>query len=147
MLDELLEITNLHIKRAQENIDYLQNIELSVEVFDNAEIVRAIDAFIFRYIKLQDFMGNRLFPKILAQVGNYEDSMSLLDILDKLEKLEIIPSSNRWINYREIRNNLTHEYPNNYQTLLQGIQQAMVYFDEIKQIINNIYNYKQAKNL
>ncbi|MCK5871125.1 MAG: hypothetical protein KAG45_10945, partial [Methyloprofundus sp.] len=43
----------------------------------------------------------------------YKDSMALIDCLDKLEKLEIITQADQWMNYRTIRNKLTHEYSTN----------------------------------
>ncbi len=59
-------------------------------IYDDKEKIKTIDAFIFRFIKLQDFMGDKLFKEVLKSVGDYKDNMSLIDILDKLEKLEII---------------------------------------------------------
>ena len=73
--------------------------------------------------------------------------MSLIDILDKLEKLEIIKDADHWINYRAIRNKLTHEYPDNQEEVIEGINLAIIYFEEISQVLNNIMNYIEEKKL
>jgi uncharacterized protein YutE (UPF0331/DUF86 family) len=56
----------------------------------------------------------------------------------KLERLEIIPSAEKWMNYREIRNILTHEYPDNEDEIIEGIKLALDAYKEIKNIYDNI---------
>ena len=67
--------------------------------------------------------------------------MSLLDVVDKLEKFEIIDSSYKWMEYRKLRNKLTHEYPNNKQDIIDGIILAMDVFIEVEIIIEKIIKY------
>ena len=86
-------------------------------------------------------MGEKLFKNLLEVVGVYKDSMSLLDVLDKLEKLELLPNSDRWKDYREVRNQLTHEYPNNQEEVIIGLENAMKYFPEIENILMGIEEY------
>ncbi len=83
----------------------------------------------------------------LDEIGEYKDNMSLLDVLDKLEKFEIINDSYKWMEYRNLRNKLTHEYPNNEEDIVEGIQLAMTVFDKIEIILDNIIDYKNRKNL
>jgi uncharacterized protein YutE (UPF0331/DUF86 family) len=68
--------------------------------------------------------------------------MSLLDVLDKLEKFGIIDESIKWMEYRKLRNKLTHEYPNNEQDIIDGIILSIEVFDEIENIIEKIANYR-----
>lgn len=65
--------------------------------------------------------------------------MSLLDILDKLEKFEVIDESIKWMEYRKLRNKLTHEYPNNEQDIIDGIILSIKYL-----IKNRKYNRKNC---
>ena len=51
--------------------------------------------------------------------------MSLSDILDKLERFNIIDNSYDWMEYRKLRNKLTHEYPNNEDDILERIVVAI----------------------
>ena len=86
-------------------------------------------------------MGEKLFPAVLDMLGEYKSSLAFKDILNKLEKLEIIPSAQKWMDYREIRNTLTHEYPDNEQEIIEGIKISLSAYKDIKRIYENI---KQA---
>ena len=114
MLNEILEKVELHRKRAKQALDELTSWNgIDCKVFEDFEKIKTIDTFIYRFIKLQDMMGDQLFKIFLEKIGEYKDNMSLLDVLDKLEKLEIIDEAVTWMEYRKLRNKLTHEYPNN----------------------------------
>ena len=147
MLKEMLETVNLHLKRANATYKDIQNIDFKDDVFANDENVKTIDAFIYRFVKLQDYMGDKLFKELLRSLMDYKDNMSMLDVLAKLEKLEIIPSEDRWLDYREVRNKLTHEYPDNEDDILDGIQISLVYFSEIRKMIKSIENYVDEQSL
>ena len=143
----MLETVNLHLKRANATYKDIQNIDFKDDVFASDENVKTIDAFIYRFVKLQDYMGDKLFKELLRSLMDYKDNMSMLDVLAKLEKLEIIPSEDRWLDYREVRNKLTHEYPDNEDDILDGIQISLVYFSEIRKMIKSIENYVNEQSL
>ena len=142
MINDILEKINLHKKRAKYALNEIKEWEhLDCEIFENFEKIKTIDTFIYRFIKLQDMMGEKLFKVFLDEIGEYRDNMSLLDILDKLEKFEIIENSMDWMEYRKLRNKLTHEYPNNEEDVVDGIKIAIEVFDKIEIILSNIINY------
>jgi len=147
VLKETIQTTYVHFNRAKDNVDDIKNFSVDLTIYEDKEKIKTIDAFIFRIIKLQDFMGDKLFKEVLKAVGDYKDNMSLIDILDKLEKLEIIKNADHWINYRAIRNKLTHEYPDNQEEVIEGINLAIVYFEEINQILNGVMRYIEQKKL
>ena len=122
ILIESLETSKTHLKRAKYSHNQLSKMDLNTEIFFDEDKIQKFDSFIFRFIKLQDFMGEKLFKNLLEVVGVYKDSMSLLDVLDKLEKMELLPNSDRWKDYREERNQLTHEYPNNKEEVIIGLE-------------------------
>jgi hypothetical protein len=78
---------------------------------------------------------------VINEIGEYKDSMSLLDMLDKLEKFHILKDAREWMGYRKLINKLTHEYPNNEKDVIYGIVLAMEVFTQIEQIIENIKKY------
>jgi len=146
MMQEIIDKINLHKSRAklaQKEIRAFDN-ELSVEIFEDFEKVKTIDTFIYRFIKFQDMMGEKLFRYFLDELGEYKESMSLLDILDKLEKLGFIDDAMQWMQYRKLRNKLTHEYPNNEDEIVEGIILALQTFDEMEAIFNTIVEYKKV---
>ena len=69
------------------------------------------DQLIYRFSKLQDVMGSRLFRQILEMLGEDLSGTPFIDILNKLEKLNLIEKTEIWINLRETRNAISHEYP------------------------------------
>ncbi len=148
MINEIIEKINLHKKRSKSALLEIKDWdELDCEIFEDFEKIKTIDSFIYRFIKLQDMMGEKLFKIFLDEIGEYKDNMSLLDTLDKLEKFNIIDDAYDWMEYRKLRNKLTHEYPNNEQDIIDGIYLAIEVFDKIEIIFNNIINYKNEKNL
>lgn len=71
--------------------------------------VRCIDQFLFRFAKLQDVMGQKLFRLILLFLEEDIKNLPFIDMLNKLEKLNLI-NANQWRELREIRNELAHSY-------------------------------------
>lgn len=148
MINDIIEKIELHKSRAKTALLEIKNWPtLNSDLFEDFEKIKTIDTFIYRFIKLQDMMGDKLFKIFLDEIGEYKDNMSLLDVLDKLEKFEIINDSYEWMEYRNLRNKLTHEYPNNEEDIVEGIQLAMIVFEKIEIIFNNIIDYKNRKNL
>ena len=80
-----------------------------------------IDQLIFRYSKLQDVMGERLFTSILKNLKENFDNKPFRDLIDRLEKLEIIESANDWDELRKSRNILSHEYSSEENELVMNI--------------------------
>ena len=67
------------------------------------------DQLVFRFSKLQDSMGTRLFRQILEFLEEDVSGLPFIDILTKM-KLNLIDNANEWISLRQI-NNVSHEYP------------------------------------
>ncbi len=81
------------------------------------------DQFIFRFTKLQDCMGNKLFKYILESLAENTRELSLIDMVAKAEQLNIIESAETWFTLRLIRNKLAHEYPFNTEEILAGLNE------------------------
>lgn len=144
---ESLKTAFLHYGRAANYHGEISVITINTDSFRDKETVKTIDAFTFRFLKLQDFMGNKLFKDLLVSIGAYQDSMTPLDMLDKLEKMRLINSSDAWMAFCKISNQLTHEYPNNTENVVEGIKLALKSFKEIEQILKNTEQYIKQKSL
>ena len=79
------------------------------------EQIAWLDMLTTRLGKLQDIIGSKIFPLILDILG--ENDLSLTDRLNKLEKLHIIQNAHWWMELREIRNQITLDYPDSYDLL------------------------------
>jgi hypothetical protein len=69
------------------------------------------DQLIYRFSKLQDNMGSRLFKQLLELLEEDISGLPFLDILYKMEKLNLVESAKDWITLRQTRNTVSHEYP------------------------------------
>ncbi len=131
------------IDRLKERLEYVKSkIEkwnLTPELLENPEIVETIDSFIFRFSKMQSTMGEKLFPLILETLGEESRNKPFIDILNRLEKLEFIPSSNEWHQLRALRNSLTHTYPWEKELLIENIKIALKKSEDL------IKTYKSIK--
>lgn len=113
-LSETLAICELHNQRmmfALENIK--KYFPLTEENFSQIpQLGMALfDQLVFRFSKLQDSMGTRLFRQILEFLEEDVSGLPFIDILTKMEKLNLIDNANDWISLRQIRNTVSHEYP------------------------------------
>ncbi|EDP73621.1 hypothetical protein [Hydrogenivirga sp. 128-5-R1-1] len=128
-----------HKERLEYAINKIQQWNnFDTDVFENPEKVAIIDSFIFRFAKMQDTMGEKLFPLILNILGEETRNKPFIDILNRLEQLEYIPSANEWKELRKIRNLLTHTYPWEQEILLQEIKNSLKYAKELIEIYENI---------
>jgi hypothetical protein len=75
------------------------------------EEIEHIDQLIYRFQKLQDDMGNKLFKSVVANLGETEVfNKPIVDILNIMKKYGVINDKVDWQTMREIRNSLAHEY-------------------------------------
>ncbi len=149
MIRDILTTIDLHFKRAKTAHAEIKQFDddFNVSVFDDPEKIKTLDSFILRYIKIQDLMGEKLFKAFLICVGDYKSNMTFLDILDKLEKLNFIRNTQSWMKYKNLRNTLTHEYPNNEDEIIEGIKVALIAFVEMEQIYHSMIVYLEDKKL
>lgn len=99
------------------------------------EMISFLDQYIFRFSKLQDIMGNRLFPLTLEVLAEPVADKAFIDILNRLEKLEILDSALEWIQIRKIRNDIAHEYPASLIERIEGINYLFDHIEKIRIII------------
>jgi hypothetical protein len=137
-ISDIYKVLDLHFSRAERAAYEIHHIHLDVRNFSDFEAIKTIDTFIYRFSKIQDYMGEKLFPAVLQELGEYKSAMPFKDVLNKLERLEIISSAMSWMEYREIRNTLTHEYPDNEKEIIEGIRLGLEAFQHINEIYNNI---------
>jgi hypothetical protein len=97
--------------------------------------VEHIDQMIYRFSKLQDSIGERLFKAVLMFLEEEIKNRPFLDVLNRLEQLGILHSKDDWLKLRKLRNELSHEYSNDDE---ENSDVLNMLFDEIK-TINGIF--------
>ena len=113
-LKETLVICDLHHQRMMFAFNhigkYFPLTEHTLSQIVDIELA-LFDQLIYRFSKLQDSMGTRLFKQILELLEEDISGLPFLDILYKLEKLNLLESAKDWITLRQTRNTVSHEYP------------------------------------
>lgn len=94
------------------------------ELETDPERLRILDQLLFRFSKLQDALGIRLVPATLAALAEPFEEWPMIDRLNRLEKLGFIVVDD-WLRWREIRNRLAHEYPDDAETRFAAIAAAI----------------------
>ncbi len=138
-LIQTFETCEIHFKRMEFARSKVEGvIPLTTENYYKIEdeAVSFIDQYIFRFSKLQDVIGARLFPLTLEALAESVGGKPFIDILNRLEKLEVIDSTLSWIQLRKIRNDVTHEYPALISEKIEGINLLFENLEEMKRIIS-----------
>ena len=84
--------------------------------------IEHIDQFLFRFAKLQDAMGEKLFVLMLdfLQEENPKNK-PFVDVLNRLEQLALLEDKNVWLELRKIRNNIAHQYEDEPQQAAEAL--------------------------
>ena len=88
---------NQHTKMIKNSFAKIEPyLPLSKEVYlaFDLEHIGYIDQYLFRFSKLQDSMGEKLFPTMLFLLGEDFSKRPFIDILNRLEKMEKISLKN-----------------------------------------------------
>ena len=120
----------------------LKNKEINL---NDEEIVFIIDSLLFRFAKLQDFLGQKIFRAFLEYQGLSFNSF--FDILKELEKEKIL-DIDLWGSLREIRNELSHEYPDKEEIkekIIFIISKSDDLIDVFEKIKDKSYEIKQKR--
>ena len=108
---EELERNLYHLRRYAARVRDIHRASPVALTVPDDRAIEAIDQFVLRFLKTVDAVTRRLFPAIMARLGEYEDGMALIDVLNRLEKLGWIERAIDWRLARDLRNRLTHDYP------------------------------------
>lgn len=138
-LNHLLEAIKQMMQSADIDHALLSQHKIDANLFAEYDKQRIVNSFLFNYIKIQDRIGGKLFRLVLQHWREDDtDAMTMLDVLNRLERLRIIDSVEEWDALREVRNAITHEYPEETQTRVDNIQLALNGYLQLRQIISNI---------
>ena len=136
-----LDVCTRHSERLIWAMKYLHHyFPLSVErlqALDNTELA-VLDQFSTRFSKLQDAMGAKLFPAVLEITKEQGELMAFLDKLYRLEKMGAIPSAENWLLLREIRNEFSHDYPDDPTLQSMRLNKAYTLASDLLSILNQL---------
>ncbi len=102
--------------------------------------VSVIDQMIFRFSKLQDTIGEKVFPSILELNGKSVKKMTFIDRLNRLEELELL-YKDEWMALRKDRNEIAHEYSFNQEEIVDSINLIFKRVYDLLKIYDDIFAY------
>ena len=143
-LSEAVKLCEIHFERMNYAIQkVVHHFPLKEEVYKqlNYDDLSYLDQLIFRFSKLLDSMGNRLFPAILENLEEDIEGKPFIDLLTKMEKLNLIENHRLWLKLRETRNLVTHEYPFFAPEIIEGLNLLVEQANVLEKIWNNLRQF------
>lgn len=142
-LQKYLNECDKHLQRIEEACeDMKDSTPLTVKKYQNLskDEVQDIDQYLYRFTKLQDTLGQKLFKLILEIYEPTNETIPFLDLLNKLEKLKFLDSAKEWVNLRDKRNKIAHQYDDDPYEMTDALNDIL----NQKEILKSIYiRFKQ----
>lgn len=98
----------------------LFTIERAIQLAADQDMAERVEAFVGRFGRLQDTVGDKLLPLLLDALG--EKPSAVIDNLDRAERLELLKSADEWMTIRNLRNQMVHEYVEDPAILSSALQ-------------------------
>ena len=92
-------------------------------------------------------LKNKYFNKNDKVYDPLDDSIPFIDVLHKLEKLDFLESAKEWINLRDKRNKIAHQYDDEPYEMTQAINNILTQKDIIKAIYFKIKQKAEASQI
>ena len=99
---------------------HLFTIEEAQKIETDPILAERLDAFVSRFGRLQDTVGDKLLPALLTALA--EKTGPAIDNLDKAEKFAFIESADGWMEMRRLRNQMVHEYIEDLAVLTSALR-------------------------
>lgn len=107
-------------------------------VAPGAGLVRATDQFVLRFIKLQDTLGEHVLRRYATEVlGEPVEDAALIDVLARLERIGLL-AAREWMQWRALRNALTHEYPGRPDLRAAVLNQALAAEERLQALLGRL---------
>lgn len=101
---------------------------------DRPELAERMDAFAARFGRIQDTLGDKRVPGLRRCL--LETPGATLDNLNRMEKLGLLASVNDWLEARNLRNRLVHEYMRDEEEFAGALNRAA----ELVPLLVDTYN-------
>lgn len=134
-----------HIKRLDyafnkllKNFETPLSTENIIKIVDDEGLVESLDQITYRFSKLQDSIGS-LFRYFLINKGENIGNMTMIDMVNYLERIGVGIDSEEWFKLRELRNIIAREYEDESDKIaevINKINEKRSYFKELLKAIN-----------
>ncbi|GHC35301.1 hypothetical protein GCM10008094_30550 [Aidingimonas halophila] len=119
----------LTTQRLFSNVGVLTSQDVTAWIED-VDLSERLDAFVARFGRLQDTIGDKLIPSFLNYLG--ESVGPAVDNLDKAERFGWIDSADDWYSLRKLRNQMVHEYIEDMVILADALETGRQFVPALK---------------
>ena len=102
-----------------------------------------LDAFVTRFSRLQDTVGDKLIPALLSYLQ--EKTGPAIDNLNRAEKFGWLKSAEDWIILRKLRNQMVHEYIEDISVLTDALRSGQSYVPELTRTARQIIDEAERR--
>ena len=88
-----------------------------------------------------------MFPMTVAVLREDSVSLTILDVLAELEKAGALPSADRWVALREIRNQLAHDYQDDPEEGSRYLNELYAAVDDLSKAGDQIMRFVRERVL
>ncbi|WP_461828723.1 hypothetical protein [Aquifex sp.] len=118
---------------------------LDEKFLEEKDYIILLDAFIFRFIKLQSSVSEKLFPLVYEHLtGKDYTEATFIDILNTLERYKVLHSVEEWKEIRKLRNEFVHIYPWETELKLKAVELAIEKVKTIEEVIRKVEEFINA---
>lgn len=110
---------------------------------ENVELAERLDAFTARFGRMQDTLGDKLIPELRRVL--LESPGAALDNLNRMEKLGLLSSVLDWVEARNLRNRLVHEYLRDEQEFAGALNRAGLLVPLLIDTYNRLNRYSAER--
>lgn len=150
ILKSIIDECNKHFSRmnyAYEKVNSLAPFSKEqIEKLSHEDIAH-IDQLIYRFTKLQDAIGQKLFKSVLQSLDEQVSNKAAIDIFNRLEQLGIIEDYEKWKELRELRNELAHEYEEDLNETAEKLNSLIKRKSDLENYLNAIIGYLEDREL
>ena len=102
----------------------------------NPRCAEQLEAFVSRFGRMQDTMADKLFPRWLLALAEVPGSQ--IETLNRAERLGVLTSTERWLEVRNLRNRLVHEYMTEPAKFVEDLALAKEYSLMLMETFNRL---------
>ena len=124
------------LNELNKNYDFPLDKESFKGLLNNIQYLAFSDQVIYRFSKLQDCMGAKLFKSVLLYQGE-NINKPFLDILNQLERMNII-EVDEWFEIRDLRNEIAHDYEADENSSVNILNAIYKIKDELEGVLKSI---------
>ncbi len=137
----------IHIERLKEVLNALKDLyPLDVKKYNNLDVSEKniLDSLAFRFAKLQDLIGAKIFREYLKESGFIIEEKSFWEILKEIEKEGII-DIDTWSELRRVRNTIAHDYPEGLEEKIEAINYLIEHSPILIEVVKKIERKIETK--